>query len=101
MKVCYQIIDKHEIEFDDDDEDALILALQPFDTVAMIGYEDLLEHIPTKFLARRSDIIVSSTLSITLSPVDAIYEKKKMALIKDEEVEDWITKRNEFRAYHI
>ena len=72
--------------FDDDDEDALIFINQPYETVTNIGYEHLLDHLPTKFLARRSDIIVSSTLSITLTPQDDIYEKKKMALLPDEEL---------------
>jgi len=34
------------------------------------GFKDHLNHLSTKFIARRSDIIVSSTLSITLTPQD-------------------------------
>jgi hypothetical protein len=59
-----------EVVFDDDDEDALVLQHQPFETVSSIGFDPLLNHLNTKFLARRSDIIVSSTLSITLTPED-------------------------------
>jgi len=34
------------------------------------GFSNYLNHLETKFIARRSDIIVSSTLSITLTPID-------------------------------
>ena len=63
-----------------------------------IGHSDLLTHLNTKFLARRSDIIVSSTLSITLTPTEDIYCKKKMAKMTEEEVVEWVDKRQEFRA---
>ena len=70
MKNVFIPIKKLELEIDDDDQDALILVLQPYETVMDIGYGDLLKHLPTKFFCRRSDIIVSSTLSITLTPKD-------------------------------
>ena len=101
LKNVYTIIDKQEIVFDDDDEDALILALQPFDTVQNIGFEDMLTHLPTKYVARRSDIIVSSTLSITLTPQADLFESKRLALMSDDEILPWITKRNEFRQLVI
>jgi hypothetical protein len=50
------------VEFNDDDDDAIILALQPYDTALSVGYGHLLTHKPIKFVTRRSDIIVSSTL---------------------------------------
>ena len=65
-----------EFEIDEDDEDALILTPQPYETVMNIGYSNMLTHLNTKFLARRSDIIVSSTLSITLTPQDDGYMSK-------------------------
>ena len=68
LKNHYKPVPKVEFEIDEDDEDALILGIQPFETVMNIGYNDLLTHLNTKFVARRSDIIVSSTLSITLTP---------------------------------
>lgn len=73
LKNFYEIKNEEQIDFESDDEDALILALQPYDTVMNVGYSHLLTQIPTKFRARRSDIIVSSTLSITLSPCDGDY----------------------------
>jgi hypothetical protein len=62
LKTVYKVFHEEMVEFDDDDDDALILALQPFDTVMSVGYGHLLTHKPVKFIARRSDIIVSSTL---------------------------------------
>ena len=70
MKCVYIPENKLELEIEDDDEDALILVLQPYETAMKIGYGDLLRHLTTKQLCRRSDIIVSSTLSITVTPRD-------------------------------
>ena len=66
-----------------------------------IGYSELLTHLNTKFLARRSDIIVSSTLSITLTPTEDKFTAKKKAKMTDEEVVEWIDKRQEFRAHFL
>lgn len=68
LKTVYSIKDVEQVEFDSDDEDNLILAIQPYDTVQSVGFSHMLQHLPTKFLTRRSDIIVSSTMSITLTP---------------------------------
>ena len=101
LKNLYQPVEKTEFELDDDDEDYLLFMPQPFDTVMNIGHSELLTHLPTKFLARRSDIIVSSTLSITLTPIAANYRPMDKALMTDEEVNKWIDKRQEFRAMKL
>ena len=66
-----------------------------------IGYSELLTHLNTKFLARRSDIIVSSTLSITLTPTEDKFKAAKKAKMTDEEVVEWIDKRQVFRAHFL
>ena len=81
LKTCYKVIAEEQIEFDSDDEDALILASQPFETVMSIGYNSLLTQLPTKFVARRSDIIVSSQLSFTLTPSEGNYKAKDLGLM--------------------
>lgn len=101
MKTTYCPLDKMEFELDEDDDDYYEFALQPFDTVSNIGYNELLTHLPTKFLARRSDIIVSSTLSFTLTPTEEKFIPMKKALMNDAEVTDWIDKRQEFRALEV
>lgn len=63
-----------------------------------VGYGHLLTQIPTKFRARRSDIIVSSTLSITLSPCDGDYQVKDLGVLNKEELSQWCDKRSDYRA---
>lgn len=85
LKTKYLIQQIEDVEFDEDDDDALILALQPFDTVMSVGYGHLLTHKPIKFVSRRSDIIVSSTLSITLTPADSEYRPLDKGILTPEE----------------
>jgi hypothetical protein len=66
-----------------------------------VGYGHLLTHKPIKFVARRSDIIVSSTLSITLSPSDSGYKPLDKALLKKDEISAWCEKRHEFRGINV
>lgn len=98
MKTVYKIHEREEVEFSDDDDDALVLALQPYDTVMSVGYGHLLTHKPIKFVARRSDIIVSSTLSITLTPADSDYRPLDKGLLTPEQLSIWCHKRHEFRG---
>ena len=84
LKNWYLPVEKTEFVLDDDDEDFLLFMPQPFDTLMSIGYSDLLTQLPTKFLARRSDIIVSSTLSITLTPIEEKFVPLKKALMTNE-----------------
>ena len=86
---------------DSDDEDALINVKQPFDTITNIGFKDMLTHLETKYLARRSDIIVSSTLSITLTPEVVNDKLTCLGLIDKEDVKSWIDKRNAFRTLEV
>ena len=91
-----------EFEIDDDDEDALILANQPYETVMNIGYGHLLTHLRTKEYARRSDIIVSSTLSFTLTPKEGDFVSQVyFANITEEETKKWVDKRQEFRTLKV
>jgi hypothetical protein len=101
MKTVYQINEVEEIEFSDDDDDALVLALQPFDTAMSVGYGHLLTHRPVKFVARRSDIIVSSTLSITLTPADTEFHPLPLGTLEPSDLSLWCEKRCEFRGAHV
>jgi len=98
MKTVYKIHEREEVEFSDDDDDALVLALQPYDTVMSVGYGHLLTHKPIKFVARRSDIIVSSTLSITLTPADSDYRPLDRGTLEPEQLSIWCHKRHEYRG---
>lgn len=98
LKTCYKVFYEDPVEFDEDDDDALILALQPYDTVSSVGYGHLLTHEPIKFIARRSDIIVSSTLQFTLTPSDSGYRPKDHALMDAQEIQEWVHYRHQYRA---
>ena len=93
LKTKYRKKVVDEIEFDIDDEDEIILLKQPYDTVMSVGHSDMLNHLQTTFLARRSDIIVSSTLSITLTPKDDEFIPTSFARIENDEITDWVNLR--------
>ena len=65
------------------------------------GFQDYLNHLSTKFLARRSDIIVTSTLSLTLTPEDDGYVPAQFALIDEPGIWEYVMKRQEYRAMAI
>lgn len=98
LKQLYEPVEKTEFELEDDDPDYTLFMPQPFDTMMSVGHSDLLTQLPTKFLARRSDIIVSSTLSFTLTPIESQFRPLDKALMTDDEVTEWVDKRQEFRA---
>ena len=66
-----------------------------------VGYGHLLTHTPVRFNFRRSDIIVSSTLQVTLTPADSGYKPLDHALLSKESITDWVNKRHEYRALSI
>ena len=102
LKTIYKHQVKEEIEWDSDDEDALILAQQPYETVMSTGFGDYLNHLDTKLLARRSDIIVSSTLSITLTPVDDDgYKPSQFAKVTPKQIWEYSMLRQEYRAFFV
>lgn len=70
-KAVYKVKADDPLDHDsDENEDDLQENSQPFETVMSIGYNHQLSHLSTKFLCRRSDILVSATLSLTLTPVE-------------------------------
>jgi hypothetical protein len=101
LKNRYHTKEVENIEFDSDDEDNLILAIQPYDTVLNVGHSDMLIESNTKFLARRSDIIVSSTMSITLTPQDDEFKIKDLNKLNEEEIINWVNLRHEFRSLSV
>lgn len=107
LKRRYDINLIEQVEFEEDDEDYLILAMQPYDTVMNVAYGQLLTHLPTKFRTRRSDIILSSSLSITLIPSDPKFKKKDLALLKKDdskdidEIVEWSNLRHKYRATQV
>lgn len=93
MKSCYKIHTKEAESDSESDPDAELDEPQPFETVTNIGYKHLLTQLPTRFLHRRSDIIVSSTMSITLSPIERGFVKKNLTEMTEEEIREWVDLR--------
>jgi hypothetical protein len=75
--VVYQIIGESYSESDFSDElkrEEIIFAQeQPYATPTMINYEEMLKQLPTKELAKRSDIMITSTVSMSIFPKDKRY----------------------------
>lgn len=61
----------------------------------------MLTHVPVKFRTRLSDIIVSSTLQITLAPHESGFKPKDLGLIEVDETIEWCNKRQEYRALSV
>ena len=62
-----------------------------------ICHSDMLNDLSTKFYARRSDIIISSTMSITLTPVEN-YVLTSFSTMTTEEIDQWVQVRSNYRA---
>ena len=68
LKTIYDHQPVKEPELDSDDDEVITLAEQPYESVQDTGFKDYLNHLSTKFVARKSDIKVTSTMSFTLTP---------------------------------
>jgi len=58
-----------------------------------VGYGHLLTHCPIKFVTRRSEIVVTSTLQLTLTPADCGYQPIDHALMSKDEIQKWVENR--------
>lgn len=104
LKVIYE----HEKEIQEsassENEDILQAQEQPYITTASISFNELLKQVPTKELAKRSDIMITSTLSISLFPKDKrIIMTKKRALLSTDpsnafSIQSLIDEKNAFNA---
>ena len=65
------------------------------------GFKDYLNHLNTKFNARRSDIIVSATMSFTLTPMADNFEPVQFYNINQDQIWDYVMKRQEYRATKV
>lgn len=62
-----------------------------------ISQSSLLNHLNTKFITRRSDIIVSSTMSFTLTPMET-FKPARFYNFTEDDVDEWVELRSEYRA---
>jgi hypothetical protein len=81
------------------DDDDLYDKPQPFETVSRIGYEKHLSYLMTELLFRRSDILVSSTLSFSLTPLEE--KRMHLAQMTAAQIKTWVDLKSEFRAMNV
>jgi hypothetical protein len=68
-------------------------------TAASIAYFELLKQLPTEELAKRSDIMITSTLSMSMFPKDKrIINNKKRANMTHSQIREYIDEKNAFNA---
>lgn len=95
------ILDSSECEqsdrsLNDDDKCA---QEQPYETPTKIGYGMMLKQIPIVELARRSDIVITSTLSQNLISKDKrLINDKFFALMNKKQLKEYIDELNAFKA---
>jgi len=72
---------------------------QPYETITSIGYSEYLKGVPTESVARRSDIMVTSTISMNIFPIDRrqISQVQRVQMGKDDLIQ-YIDEHNAFKA---
>jgi hypothetical protein len=80
-------------------DDDLCAEEQPYETATSIAYQPWLKQIPIVELARRSDIVITSTLSQNLIAKDKrLINEKCFALMSKSELREYVDELNAFRA---
>lgn len=101
-KVIYAINEEesdNELSDEQNNEDALFNQEQPYDTTASLAYKEMLKQLPTGELAKRSDIMITSTLSLSMFPKDKrIIMIKKRAHMNNKMIREYIDEKNAFNA---
>lgn len=73
QKVIYRVEEDTSVSQDSDellDEDIMFAAEQPYVTPTGIGFKPLLRQLPVEELAKRSDVMITSTLSMSIFAKD-------------------------------
>lgn len=103
QKVEYEVLSESS-EFDEEspispDDDDRCAEEQPYITPSYIRYRKDVEHIHINEIAKRSDIVISSTLSFNMIPKDTrIISEIHQVNMKKEDMADYIDARNAFKA---
>ena len=101
-KIWYQAYaDSSELEnpSHSPNSDDLAQEQQPFQTATYHGYKEGLKQIKTNEIAKRSDIVITSTLCFNLFPKDKrIISTKYRALMNDEELKEYVDEKAAFHA---
>lgn len=102
QKVEYRVEEDTSISQDSDelmDEDILFAQEQPYVTPTGIGFKPLLRQLPVQELAKRSDIMITSTLSMSIFSKDKReISQLKRACMKRKDIRQLVHEKNEFLA---
>ena len=91
--------DSSEIDIESDEEDAMQAQEQPYETATSIAYEKILKQIYLKEKTKRSDVILSSTLAVSLFPKDQRRIEECFRIeMDDTEMKDFIDEKNAFNS---
>ena len=99
-KICYQAYaDSSEMEdpSHSPNSDDLAGEPQPFETPTYLGFKENLRQVKTNEIAKRSDIVITSTLCMNLFPKDKrIIRTKYRALMDLEQRREFVDEKAEF-----
>ena len=90
--------DSTDPDTDSSDEAVLYLKEQPFMTATNIAYRHLFKQVAIQELARRSDVLITSTLSMSVFPKDRreISKKFMQVLMTRDELTEYIDEKTAF-----
>lgn len=103
----YQIKNFYQIQEDSSDlltessenEDDLAAEEQPYMTACRIGYKHQTKQLYTKEMCKRSDIMITSTISMSLFPKDQRMIEQHMRVYMDElQMIDFVDEKNAFQS---
>ena len=72
---------------------------QPYETVTQINYSEFLKQVPLKELSRRSDIMITSTTSLSMFPKDNRQISRIFRSdMEYDEIQEFVDEKNTFKA---
>lgn len=88
------------MEAETTDEDILFANKQPFMTTTKVGYDALLKQVRIPEFTKRSDIMITSTLSMSIFPKDKrMIQNVHLANMNEDELVEYIDQKNAFKAH--
>lgn len=83
----------------ENDEDHKCSQQQPYETTCQINYAEFLKQVPLKELSRRSDIMITSTTSLSMFPKDnRLISRIFRAEMEYDEIQEFVDEKNTFKA---
>lgn len=102
QKIFYQVQEDSSelsVETETTDEDILFANKQPFMTTTKVGYDALLKQVRIPEFTKRSDIMITSTLSMSIFPKDKrMIQNVHLANMNEDELIEYIDQKNAFKA---